>query len=244
VLLFLLALPHPHTEATSVFPMLVLGTCSGTENTGSFWGYAPEGWRGTGGDNAKCLQCPEGHYMGCPAGNSAQEPGPCYDYGGPPPNWNNVDVRQQKIPCTKCPAGTFQPFRGANSSTSCLPCLPGTASWLPGADACSPCSPGTWSGARACYNASTLPSVPIPVNCSMRDFPSSEVVGGVLDTLDVASENACRAECCGRGSSCLGFSFYKPLVSFPRCTLLGENVTYVVPTNLFVSSVRSNVLGF
>jgi hypothetical protein len=79
-------------------------------------------------------------------------------------------------------------------------------------------------------------------NCSMRAFPSSEVVGDVLLELSVTSEHECKSACCTR-AACMGYSFFRHDVSYPRCSLLGSNITHVVPSNQFMSAVQPHILG-
>jgi hypothetical protein len=166
-----------------------------------------------------------------------------YPYWGEPRTL--MPTEYQLIPCLKCPPGTASSTRGATSDQTCQLCPSGFFTAHSGSDTCAPCPPGSWStpGSSSCFNVSTLPAVDVPSNCSLRDFPSSEVVGDVLDSIDATSESACRASCCDL-APCQGYTFFKPLLSIPRCTLLGSNITYVVPSNQFVSAVRSGVLGY
>jgi hypothetical protein len=241
--------------AADVFPMLdCTGMCAHSANTGSFW-YVM--WSTERSWGFRCCKCPPGTYMASAAhsrnpysngdytsGDSTNDgisplgyPGGYGQYRGT--EWAKV------APCVKCPPGTASSTRGATSDQTCQSCPSGFFAANSGSDMCAPCPPGSWStpGSSSCFNVSSLPAVDVPSGCSLRDFPSSEVVGDVIDSIDVSSESACRAACCAR-APCQGYTFFKPLLSIPRCTLLGSNITYVVPSNQFVSAVRSGVLGY
>ncbi len=41
----------------------------------------------------------------------------------------------------------------------------------------------------------------------------------------------------------MGYSFFRHDVSYPRCSLLGSNITHVVPSNQFMSAVQPQILG-
>jgi hypothetical protein len=251
--------------ATDVFPMFETGECSGTTNTGSFWSYV-SGIVAQSNVLLRCCKCPPGTWMPTKAHTYRSYNGPSDTFSGvvsyqvaggldlfndnlyPPgnnPTTGNLETEHQLIPCLRCPPGTASSTRGATSDQTCQPCPSGFFAANSGSDTCAPCPPGSWSttNSSSCFKVSTLPAVDVPSSCSLRDFPSSEVVGDVLDSIDATSESACRASCCAR-APCQGYTFFKPLLSIPRCTLLGTNITYVVPSNQFVSAVRSGVLGY
>jgi hypothetical protein len=226
------------------------GVCTTNVVTGSFWVSDLSGTVGLQSNTPRsCAKCPAGTYMPWPAAHSD---GRSFPYPADNvPWWDFRHPTMIRFPCVKCPPGTASQVKGATDSSVCLLCPSGFFS-KEGAMACSPCPPGSWSEANSssCVTVSTAPSPPSSAppsaftNCSMRDFTSSEVVGDVLGaSIDVSSAASCKSACCNN-TECLGFSFFKPLVSFPRCTLLAGNITYVVPTNHFDSAVRSHVLGY
>lgn len=62
--------------------------------------------------------------------------------------------------CRKCPAGTYQPFRG---STSCIPCPRGTFNIFKGAqgvDLCEPCKPNTFNPSTGATSPSMCKKCP------------------------------------------------------------------------------------
>jgi len=174
---------------------------------------------------AACTACPLGTYSIKPAVNSDGS--------------FNTNV------CTNCPKGTFSRTSAASSINYCLSCAPSFFTDTTGATSCIPCPANTTSNERSssCYPIPSPSPSPVELsNCSMRPFPTSEIVGNEYIQLDVDNEEICKSECC-KDPICMGYSFFKPKLAIHRCALLNNNISYVVPSNFFVSAIKSEFLG-
>jgi hypothetical protein len=202
-------------------------------------------WRFTGGP-VNCTSCFPGSVLptlnsyasswscvACQAGTHSPSGMTCL---GCPPGTYSLSGASK---CTPCPTGTFSRVTNATSNQVCLPCQSGSFADTEGSTSCILC-PSDWSsdaGASVC----TAPVLPSATVCSMRFFPSSEVVGTVLQEVDAKEEELCLRHCCGN-QSCVGYTFYRRSASFRRCSMLTGNLTYVVPGNSFSSGVRPSAL--
>jgi hypothetical protein len=191
-----------------------------------------------------CVPSPPGYFS--PLG--AVDPIPC-----PPGSYSTG----ASAFCPLCEAGTFSRVANATSATTCLPCPPMSFSDTPGSTACVLCPANTVSAAgdvRCAAFPSPSPSPspppspsPSPTSlrpaCPMRLFGSSELVGLVLERISLPEESRCLEACCAN-ATCLGYNFLAiSAPGFPQCALLAANLTHIVPSTLFSSAVRAEVLA-
>jgi sugar lactone lactonase YvrE len=130
--------------------------------------------------SGKPMLCPEGYF--CPLG--AINPTPC-----PPGTYSNANGTTSSDACASaCSPGFFQPFYGATSNASCIPCLAGyygasaglSSGSCTGACTAAPgsgCAAGSVSPANAtqcvlgyfCPGGTPAPAIPCmtPANCEM-----------------------------------------------------------------------------
>jgi sugar lactone lactonase YvrE len=87
-----------------------------------------------------CSPCPSGTYGSFPGASNKSTA--CLDC--PAGTYNELSG-QTRISCATCPAGTASNVKGSSSSSTCVPCKPGSFSSSVGTSSCTPCRAGTYT---------------------------------------------------------------------------------------------------
>ena len=142
-------------------------TYQGSSSLSSLTACPPGTYSLTG--NITCTPCAAGFYSQATAANSSDTCSPCGAGMFSPPGsyrcfacpagtWSANSTAASVDDCVSCSLGSASAAVGAQSLSTCVPCLPGSFAHSQGMVACVPCSPGFFSNSSNSSSCDQCPS--------------------------------------------------------------------------------------